>query len=169
MLFPLSLFGLGVMLARTETVAPSLGWMLAAGALLLPLSRIPDVEALAVAADALLVIALVPLGLQMISGAVSGELRPERRSTHAQRPSAVIDTRRAHDGRQPSPAPPLQGGGGGRPDHGRNAAGVPGAGRLARPLVFEEACRSFRAPREQEMAWDQPVFAWRGPPARDAP
>ena len=65
------------------------GVTLAAGALLLPLSRIPDVEALAVAADALLVIALVPLGLQMISGAVSGELRPERRSTHAQRPSAV--------------------------------------------------------------------------------
>ena len=39
-LFPLSLIGLGVMLARTETVAPWLGWTLAARALLLPLSRI---------------------------------------------------------------------------------------------------------------------------------
>jgi hypothetical protein len=87
-LFPLSLIGLGVMLARTGTVAPWSGWTLAAGALLFPLSRIPDVEALAVAADALLVIALVPLGLQMIRGAVSGQLPSDGRSNRAQPASA---------------------------------------------------------------------------------
>lgn len=88
LLFPLSLIALGVMLARTKTVEPRLGWMLAAGALLFPLSRIPDVETLAVAADALLVLALVPLGLRIFRGAVSGQLMPERRPDLAPRASA---------------------------------------------------------------------------------
>jgi len=83
-LFPLGLIGLGVMLVRTGAVARWSGWTLAAGGLLFPLSRIPDIEALAVVADALLVIALVPLGWQMMRGAVSGGSKPERRSTRVQ-------------------------------------------------------------------------------------
>lgn len=83
-LFPVSLIGLGLMLARSGTVARWSGWTMAVGALLFPLSRIPDVEALAIAADAILVIALVPLGVQMIRAGASGQLRPERRSNRVQ-------------------------------------------------------------------------------------
>ena len=87
-LFPLSLIGLGVMLARTGVVARWSGWMLVAGALLFPLARIPDVEALAIVGDAMLLIALVPLGWQMIRGAISGHLQPERKSTVVQAATA---------------------------------------------------------------------------------
>jgi hypothetical protein len=87
-LFPVGLIGLGLMLARTGTVARWSGWTMAAGALLFPLSRIPDVEALAIAADAILVIALVPLGLQMIHAGLSQKLQPEHRSNRAQPASA---------------------------------------------------------------------------------
>jgi hypothetical protein len=83
-LFPVSLIALGLMLARTGTVARWSGWTMAAGALLFPLSRIPDIEALAIAADVTLVIALVPLGLQMIRGGAPRPLKVERRSNRVQ-------------------------------------------------------------------------------------
>ena len=43
--------------------------MFAVGAVLFPLAQIPDVEAIAVASDVLLLVALVPLGLQLLRGA----------------------------------------------------------------------------------------------------
>ena len=88
-LFPLSLIGLGVMLARTGVVARWSGWALAAGGLLFPLARIPDVEALALVGDALLVMALVPLGWQTIRGAVSRDAQPHRRTTRVEPVSAT--------------------------------------------------------------------------------
>lgn len=66
LLFPVSLLTLGVMLARSGAAPKPLGVMLAIGAVMFPMSRIPDVEALAVASDAFLALALVPLGLSIL-------------------------------------------------------------------------------------------------------
>ena len=41
----------------------------AAGAVLFPMAQIPDIEALAVASDVLLLVGLVPLGVQLLRGA----------------------------------------------------------------------------------------------------
>ena len=57
---------LGLTLARTGAAPKALGVVLAIGAVLFPASRIPDVEALAIASDVLLGVALVPLGLGLL-------------------------------------------------------------------------------------------------------
>jgi hypothetical protein len=60
-LFPLSFAAIGVALARTRSAPAWAAWLLVIGALLFPMSRIPDIEALAVAADVLLLLALVAI------------------------------------------------------------------------------------------------------------
>jgi len=71
-LFPLSIIAIGVMLLRTAAVPRWTALGLIVGAVLFPASRIPAVEALAIASDVVLLLALAPLGLQM--------LRPEGRA-----------------------------------------------------------------------------------------
>lgn len=61
-LFPASLVGVGVMLARTGTAPRAAAIGLAVGAVLFPASRIPDVEALAIACDLVLVAAMGAIG-----------------------------------------------------------------------------------------------------------
>lgn len=64
--FPLSLVVLGVLLARTATVPAVLGYGLAVGAVLFPASRIPDVEALAVASDGIVLVALTAITASLV-------------------------------------------------------------------------------------------------------
>ena len=78
---PLSLAVLGLMLARTGVAPKALGWLLVVGAALFPASRIPDVEALAMASDLLLVASLAPIGLRLLGGGA-------RTSLH--RPAAAL-------------------------------------------------------------------------------
>jgi hypothetical protein len=57
-LFPLALCGIGVMLARTRTAPAIAAVALAVGAVLFPIARIPDLEAVALVGDGVLLIAL---------------------------------------------------------------------------------------------------------------
>lgn len=72
-LFPASLVSLGVMLARRRCVARWMGITLAVGAVLFPMSRIPDIEGLAVLSDVLLLVALIPLGWRIVRSAAVTE------------------------------------------------------------------------------------------------
>jgi len=65
--FPLALAGLGVLLARHRIVPRAAGYTLAVGALLFPASRIPGVEALAIASDGLMLVALGTIGLPLLA------------------------------------------------------------------------------------------------------
>lgn len=62
-LFPVSMIALGVLSARHRTLPSRQAVMLAAAGVLFPLSRIPQVPALAVIADVLLIAALAPTAL----------------------------------------------------------------------------------------------------------
>ena len=73
-LSPLTLAALGIVLARTGVASKALAGMLVVGAVLFPMSRIPDIEALAVTSDLLLVASLAPIGARLLGG------RTERRS-----------------------------------------------------------------------------------------
>ena len=66
-LFPLGMVVLGVTLARTAATNRALGVLLAIGAVLFPVSRIPDVPALAILSDALLLVGLGGLGLALLA------------------------------------------------------------------------------------------------------
>lgn len=68
-LFPLGLAALGFALLRADLVNRFTGAGLVVGALLFPASRIPDVEALAVVADVVLLAALVPFGWSLVRAA----------------------------------------------------------------------------------------------------
>lgn len=70
-LFPVSLIGLGVVLARTGTVTALAGYGLAVGAVLFPASRIPDVPGLAVASDVIVLLALAAIAAQVVRRPVS--------------------------------------------------------------------------------------------------
>lgn len=65
---PASLAALGIVMARVGAAPKALGWLLAVGAVLFPASRMPDVEALAVAGDALIAVALAPIGFRLLAG-----------------------------------------------------------------------------------------------------
>ena len=65
-LFPLSLLILGINLIRTKSLPSWLGFMIVAGAIAFPLSRIPRIEWLAHTADLLLSIPLFVLGYRFI-------------------------------------------------------------------------------------------------------
>ena len=62
-IFPLSFAALGVALWRTRVSPRAAGPLLVAASLLFPVANIPDSEAIAVAANALFVVALWPLGI----------------------------------------------------------------------------------------------------------
>jgi hypothetical protein len=62
-IFPLSFAALGVALWRARVSPRASGPLLVAASLLFPIANIPDSEAIAVAANALFVVALWPLGI----------------------------------------------------------------------------------------------------------
>ncbi|MGE0000111.1 MAG: hypothetical protein AB7L17_15680 [Ilumatobacteraceae bacterium] len=68
-MFPLSLVLLGVMLSRARIVPASLGYGLAVGAVLFPASRIPDIEAVAVASDLIVLAAMCGIAARLSRGA----------------------------------------------------------------------------------------------------
>ena len=72
--FPLSIVLLGVLLARTGTVPALLGGALVVGGVLFPASRIPDVEALAVTSDVIVLLALAAIVVRVTR---SGMLRTQ--------------------------------------------------------------------------------------------
>ena len=65
-LFPLSLLVLGVNLMRKKVVPPWVGIMICLGAIAFPASRIPRIEMMAHAADLLIAIPLIFIGLKEI-------------------------------------------------------------------------------------------------------
>ena len=71
--FPLSLIGIGLSLARSRVAASWSGYALALGGLLFPISRIPAIVPLALAADGFILAALVPLGVAMLRGRPAAE------------------------------------------------------------------------------------------------
>lgn len=68
LLFPLTFVALGVALVRAHAEPRWCGFALVAAGVLFPLGRIPSVDALAVAADTLFLIALAPLGWAILHG-----------------------------------------------------------------------------------------------------
>lgn len=66
LLFPLTMVLLGLLAVRTLPRATWCGFALIAAGLLFPVSRIGDIELLAVAVDSLFVIAMVPVGLLLL-------------------------------------------------------------------------------------------------------
>ena len=68
LLFFIALIAIGVLLLRTATVPRWSALAVIVGAVLFPASRMPDIEALAVASDVVLVLALVPIGFQLLRG-----------------------------------------------------------------------------------------------------
>ncbi len=85
-IFPLSFAALGVALWRAGVSPRASGPLLVAASLLFPVGNIPDSEAIAVAANALFVVALWPLGITWLRQAriIAGGLAPT--STSAVRP-----------------------------------------------------------------------------------
>ncbi|MEU7798879.1 hypothetical protein AB0B10_06395 [Micromonospora arborensis] len=71
-LFPTSLFFLGLVLARIRAVPVAIGGLISLGAVVFPMSRIPREVLVAHAADLLLLLPFLYLGIQMIAG----RLRP---------------------------------------------------------------------------------------------
>jgi hypothetical protein len=70
-LFPLAMLGLGVALVRARVEPRWSGFALAAAAILFPVSRISSNELLALAADAVFLVALAPLGWAILQGPTS--------------------------------------------------------------------------------------------------
>lgn len=66
--FPISLLTLGIVLARTRTVSPWVGTMLAVGGALFPLARIPRVEIIAHSVDLLILIPAAFMGFNVLRG-----------------------------------------------------------------------------------------------------
>ena len=67
--FPAGLIGTGVLMWRTRVVSRLTAVLVAAGGLLFVSSRPARVDALAVLGDAVLILALVPIGLSLLSSA----------------------------------------------------------------------------------------------------
>ncbi len=78
LLFPLTFVVLGVALARAQTEPRWCAIALAVAGVLFPISRIGGIEILAVIADAVFLLALVPLGWRILQGRDLGETRPRR-------------------------------------------------------------------------------------------
>ena len=68
LLFPLAHIGVGVGLLRAKVQPRWSGIALIVAAILFPASRIPAIAALAIAADALFILALAPLGWAILQG-----------------------------------------------------------------------------------------------------
>lgn len=67
-LYPLSFVVAAAAAWRARLLAPQHAAVLGIGALLFPASRIPDIAGLGVAADAVMCLALVPVGLALLTG-----------------------------------------------------------------------------------------------------
>ena len=67
-LFPLAHIGIGIALMRANVQPRWSGIVLVVAAILFPASRMPSVEALAIACDALFLLALAPLGWATLQG-----------------------------------------------------------------------------------------------------
>lgn len=65
--FPLSVAALGVLLSKHGRVPSTAGYALAVGAVLFPVSRVPDVAALAIAGDVLVVLAMGAIGFHLLA------------------------------------------------------------------------------------------------------
>ena len=65
--FPLTWIGLGLSLVKTGVVPRWSGYTIALGGLLFPVARIPGIDALALVADAALMIGLAPIGLSILT------------------------------------------------------------------------------------------------------
>lgn len=68
LLFPLSFVAAAIASWRAQLLTPIHAGTLAVGALLFPASRIPEVAGLGVAADVVLALALVPIGIGLLAG-----------------------------------------------------------------------------------------------------
>lgn len=75
-LFPIAHIGFGIALLRANVQPRWSGALLVVAAVLFPASRIPSVEALAVVADGLFIVALAPLGWKIVQGRVSVSSSP---------------------------------------------------------------------------------------------
>ncbi len=82
-LFPLSLIGFGVLLARLKAVPWLLGGLLAVAAASFPAGRIPKVGAVALATDLLLIVALVGVAWVLGRGVLEGTPEKSTVSAHA--------------------------------------------------------------------------------------
>ena len=77
--FPLSLFLLGIVLARTKTVPPWVGLLLALGGALFPVARIPRIELIAHLVDLLILIPAWYIGWSLLNqGAASPAQSPDK-------------------------------------------------------------------------------------------
>jgi hypothetical protein len=70
--FPLTWIGLGLGLAKTGVISRWSGFAIAAGGLLFPVARIPGIDALALIADVVLLLGVVPIGLAVLTGRHTG-------------------------------------------------------------------------------------------------
>jgi len=71
--FPLSLVVLGIVLARTRTVIPWMGFLLALGGALFPVARIPRLAGIAHAVDLMMLVPLWYLGVRTWTGRLTSE------------------------------------------------------------------------------------------------
>lgn len=67
--FPATMLALGIAIAKAGPEHRRSGWLLAGAAVLFPASRVNGIEPLGLVADALFLLAMVPLGLRMLWGA----------------------------------------------------------------------------------------------------
>jgi hypothetical protein len=82
-IFPLSFAALGVALWRARVSPTPSGPLLVAASLLFPVANVPDSEAIAVAANALFVVALWPVGITWLRHSRSVGTRPASESSEA--------------------------------------------------------------------------------------
>src|SRR5918996_794495 len=87
-IFPLSFAALGVALWRARVSPAASGPLLVAASLLFPVANVPDSEAIAVAANALFVVALWPLGISWLRQPRISAGRGARIESHSNEGSA---------------------------------------------------------------------------------
>jgi len=97
-LFPLTFVGLGLALVRAHAEPRWCAIALAVAGLLFPVSRIGGIETLALVADVVFLLALVPLGWTILQGRELRETRPQReeRSRGATGTSSAQSAARPH-------------------------------------------------------------------------
>lgn len=93
-LFPLSFAALGVALWRARVDPPLSGLLLVVAAIMFPIANIPDVEIVAVAANAMFVVALAPLGVTWLRRGHIG-LRPKAHDNGQSHAASTASTRTA--------------------------------------------------------------------------
>ena len=76
--FPLSLIGIGITLATSGVASRWSGYLLVAGGVLFPLSRIPGIVQLALVSDLIILAGLAPLGWAILRGGATGTVAWQR-------------------------------------------------------------------------------------------